>query len=304
MQTCNYFISTRQLEEVLVPLDRAVALIAAAIHDFRHDGVNNVFHIASMSPLAIQYNDTSVLECYHVAEAFKIMKQDLSIDIFQGLCLDEQRSARSLMIDMVLGTDMSKHFEDITLFKAKICPGEDEDFTLSDEISDKKLLLKVMLHTCDVSNPAKERSVMLRWTDRVVEEFFRQGDREKALGLKVSPFMDRESPTLKKQQTGFIEFIVRPLLEVWINIVPCVELDGIKNIQENKKFWEDQGDGIMPADMGPIITELTGEPHPESYPYPETDDASGKSQSIKQKIGSFASQVTSKSLSAQSTDKK
>jgi len=43
------------------------------IHDFRHFGYNNPFLINSQHKLAIKYNDKSVLENFHVAEAFKII---------------------------------------------------------------------------------------------------------------------------------------------------------------------------------------------------------------------------------------
>lgn len=46
----------------------------------------------------------------------------------------------------------------------------------------------------------------------MVEEFCRQGDREKAEGLEVSPMCDRASVTLCNMQLGFIEFVVAPLI--------------------------------------------------------------------------------------------
>lgn len=40
-------------------------LVAAYCHDVGHDGVNNTFHVASGSELALTYNDNSVLENMH-----------------------------------------------------------------------------------------------------------------------------------------------------------------------------------------------------------------------------------------------
>ena len=52
-----------------------------------------------------------------------------------------------------------------------------------------------------------------------MEEFFAQGDRERALGLPISPFMDRTkepvTTTITKCQVGFINVLVRPLLGEW-----------------------------------------------------------------------------------------
>jgi hypothetical protein len=47
MQTCFYFTSCTAIEPLLRPLDKTLLLIAAAIHDYKHDGFNNGFHIAS-----------------------------------------------------------------------------------------------------------------------------------------------------------------------------------------------------------------------------------------------------------------
>jgi hypothetical protein len=46
-------------------------------------------------------------------------------------------------------------------------------------MDDKDLLvvMKSILHTADISNPAKRWAVSRKWSDLVVEEFFLQGDR-------------------------------------------------------------------------------------------------------------------------------
>lgn len=46
--------------------------------------------------------------------------------------------------------------------------------------TDQKLVLQLVLHASDVSNPAKRFATYMRWTDRVVEEFFGEGDKARA----------------------------------------------------------------------------------------------------------------------------
>jgi hypothetical protein len=41
---------------------RLVLLVGGLVHDIDHNGLNNNFHINSQSPLAVLYNDSSVLE--------------------------------------------------------------------------------------------------------------------------------------------------------------------------------------------------------------------------------------------------
>lgn len=41
-----------------------------------------------------------------------------------------------------------------------------------------------------------------RWVERLEEEFFLQGDRERALGLPLSPLFDRTKPGASKSQAS------------------------------------------------------------------------------------------------------
>ena len=53
------------------------------------------------------------------------------------------------------------------------------------------------------------------WSLQVSEEFYRQGDLERRLGLPVTPLCDRYISSVSKIQTGFFRFIAAPLFEEW-----------------------------------------------------------------------------------------
>ncbi|VDK29727.1 unnamed protein product [Anisakis simplex] len=53
-----------------------------------------------------------------------------------------------------------------------------------------------------------------RWTEGVLEEFFRQGDLEFSMGLPYSPLCDRHTVHVADSQIGFIDFIVEPTMMV------------------------------------------------------------------------------------------
>ncbi|TYZ60117.1 hypothetical protein PybrP1_005864 [[Pythium] brassicae (nom. inval.)] len=256
MQTVNYFLIQPELAPFLRPLDRALALLAAGIHDFKHDGFNNSFHILTGSEIALRYNDHAVLENFHVAQSFLVMKA-AACNVLGKLSAEDFKYSREMLIQMVLATDMAKHFEDVALFKANILPaGPDEDLVIKN-VGDKKLLLKMILHTCDVSNPAKDRELMLKWTERVVEEFFVQGDLEKQLALAVSPFMDRDTIVLKKMQVGFADFIVAPLFSVWAQILGNVNAVGYKTLLANREFWSSLADEFKPYMIKDVLRDLS-----------------------------------------------
>jgi len=72
--------------------------------------------------------------------------------------------------------------------------------------------MELVLHCSDISNPFKPFNICAKWADLVVEEFCLQGDKEKALGVEVSPMCDRDQINLCNMQMGFIEFVVAPLI--------------------------------------------------------------------------------------------
>jgi hypothetical protein len=60
-----------EAEKKLNDLEIFVLLLAALCHDVDHPGLNNAFLSASNDPLAIRYNDLSVLESHHASTTIK-----------------------------------------------------------------------------------------------------------------------------------------------------------------------------------------------------------------------------------------
>ena len=55
--------------------DICACYISAACHDVGHVGFTNAYLINTLDPLAILYNDRSVLENYHVSLTYTIMEE-------------------------------------------------------------------------------------------------------------------------------------------------------------------------------------------------------------------------------------
>ena len=77
------------------------------------------------------------------------------------------------------------------------------------------LVLEMAIKLSDINGPCKRRDLHVRWTDRICEEFYEQGDEEAHLGLPISPFMDRSKPQLPKLQESFINHLVAPLCNAY-----------------------------------------------------------------------------------------
>lgn len=203
-----YLTSLPDVAPFLSELDLVSVLIAAIIHDVDHPGLNNNFQIATRNDLALVYNDKSVLENHHVSTAFRMLfAQDEHC--LSALSETQFKTLRETVIDLVLATDISRHFEIVSTFKARA------EVLEEGKRSDVLLVLQMILKCADVSNPAKPETIYQAWAKRVMDEFYLQGDHEKTQRLPVSPFMDREKPAYERCQHGFINFIVLPLFEAF-----------------------------------------------------------------------------------------
>ncbi|CAH1731872.1 unnamed protein product [Aphis gossypii] len=212
-QTVHYMLCQTGLMNWLSDLEIFAMLIAAITHDFEHTGTTNNFHVMSGTEIALLYNDRAVLENYHISSTFRILKDD-DCNILQNLTKEEFREFRTLVIDMVLATDMSFHFQQLKTMKTLLASPE--------PTIDKSKAMSMVLHCADISHPAKEWSLHYRWTCQLLEEFFLQGDMEKKLGLPFSPLCDRNNTLIAESQIGFIEFIVEPSMTVCSDMLELI----------------------------------------------------------------------------------
>ena len=241
MQTVyTIFIKGNMKEKMkLSELDIFSILVAALCHDFKHPGTNNAYNINARTKYAMRYNDLHVLENYHISQTFKVLSNK-KYNIFQNFSPEEYRISRRRMIDAVISTDMAKHTKVLTAAKTKselydIVKGSNftkifEDIP-DDDKNNKQLielynrqqcLLNMIVHSSDISNPAKPDKVSQQWTKRVYDEFFVQGDMEKEKKLPISNFCDRNTTNINKAMIGFISFVVGPTINCLVNLIPEV----------------------------------------------------------------------------------
>eukprot|EP00808_Paulinella_micropora_P008644 g53425.t1 len=262
VQNLFYLLTGSPIKDQLDKVQWFAALIAAAIHDVEHPGLTNLFLTATRHPLAIRYNDQSILENMHCARAFQIMRLE-GCDIMAGLPISDKRRARKQIVEMVLHTDMKHHFGMLASIQSKIAaekaivdatkkgtelpPPRDStkpqqkktQMFANSNSEDMLLLLKVILHVADLGNPAKPETIMTIWTARITEEFFRQGDAERKLGMPISAMMDRTKPNIPNSQVGFIDVIVAPLFKTYAGCAPTSMEAPLELLNANKKFWQE-----------------------------------------------------------------
>lgn len=146
-------------------IDEATALISAACHDLDHPGRSSAFLCNSNSSLAILYNDACVLESHHAALMFHLTLNDEKINIFKNLDRETYKLVRSVIIDMILATEMTRHFEHLAKFVSVF--GTENEHDVHTDSDDNHMLIRRMLIKCaDVSNPARPFRFCSEWAER------------------------------------------------------------------------------------------------------------------------------------------
>ncbi|XP_004852901.1 high affinity cAMP-specific and IBMX-insensitive 3',5'-cyclic phosphodiesterase 8A isoform X2 [Heterocephalus glaber] len=245
-----YFLSRERIKETLDPIDEAAALIAATIHDVDHPGRTNSFLCNSGSELALLYNDLAVLESHHVALAFQLTMGNDRCNIFKNMDRNDYRVLRQSIIDMVLATEMTKHFEHVNKFinsvNKPLAALEENEETDNEEEAihtllrapENRMLIKRMLIKCaDVSNPCRPLQQCIEWAARISEEYFSQTDEEKRKELPVvMPVFDRNTCSIPKSQISFIDYFITDMFDAWDAFVDLPDL--MQHLDNNFKYWK------------------------------------------------------------------
>nr|XP_014995794.2 high affinity cAMP-specific and IBMX-insensitive 3',5'-cyclic phosphodiesterase 8B isoform X4 [Macaca mulatta] len=241
-----FFLGKERVKGSLDQLDEVAALIAATVHDVDHPGRTNSFLCNAGSELAVLYNDTAVLESHHTALAFQLTVKDTKCNIFKNIDRNHYRTLRQAIIDMVLATEMTKHFEHVNKFvnsinkpmAAEIEGSDCECNPAGKNFPENQILIKRMMIKCaDVANPCRPLDLCIEWAGRISEEYFAQTDEEKRQGLPVvMPVFDRNTCSIPKSQISFIDYFITDMFDAWDAFAHLPAL--MQHLADNYKHWK------------------------------------------------------------------
>jgi len=163
-----------EIIKILKKHDVFASFIGVMIHDYEHPGYSNSFIVRTKHPLATRYSDISVLENHHLAAAFTVLFTWPKCNIMENMPYELQLETRSIIIDMVLNSDISKHFTLMTAFKTKL--GNNLN---TESMEDRTLILSVTLRIVSSFKTVRDRHIFYKWMEKFFDEFFKQGDMEK-----------------------------------------------------------------------------------------------------------------------------
>uniref|UniRef100_A0A8C3XLK4 Phosphodiesterase n=1 Tax=Chelydra serpentina TaxID=8475 RepID=A0A8C3XLK4_CHESE len=238
-----FFLGKERVKGNLDHLDEVAALIAATVHDVDHPGRTNSFLCNAGSELAVLYNDTAVLESHHTALAFQLTAKENKCNIFKNIDRNHYRTLRQAIIDMVLATEMTKHFEHVNKFVNSINKpmSDGSDCECAPNVKNfpenQTLIKRMMIKCADVANPCRPLELCIEWAARISEEYFAQTDEEKRQGLPVvMPVFDRKTCSIPKSQISFIDYFITDMFDAWDAFAHLPVL--MQHLAVNYKHWK------------------------------------------------------------------
>ncbi|ORY82446.1 hypothetical protein BCR37DRAFT_347119 [Protomyces lactucae-debilis] len=232
----DHLASQRTLPSAIADLFTPQYILALMIvglgHDVGHPGVNNAFLVATQAPLAVLYNDRSVLENLHGAALSRILCKHWPAT--------QEPVMRKIILELVLSTDMALHFDYMTKFSdinSLLASNELKQNANSASISKLRLIIFAGLVKCaDICNVARPLEVSKLWSSALLREFFNQGYLERSLGMPITKSFDPKQTVQAESQIFFTEMFAIPLFDSLKAALPILE-PLIAQMQSNKAYW-------------------------------------------------------------------
>lgn len=217
-------------EMVFTPLECLALFVACLCHDLDHRGKNNSFMINSASPLAAVYS-TSTMEHHHFNMTITILQHE-GHNIFKHLTSEEYKQVLGDIRHSILATDLALFFGNKDKLKKLSANGE---FKWSNP-EHRRLCNAIVMTACDLCAVCKPFEIQAKVAEDIFEEFYEQGDEEKAHGRNPIPMMDRaKAHELPANQVSFIVGICLPCYDLLQQHIPNAKpmLEGARSNLQN-----------------------------------------------------------------------
>ncbi|KAL7636774.1 UNVERIFIED_CONTAM: hypothetical protein RMT77_012528 [Armadillidium vulgare] len=231
-QAMHCYLQEKMIDQYLTPFEKLAAIIASVCHDLDHPGVNQPFLIATDNHLAALYNNASVLENHHWRCAMGCLWE---CGLLEKWSSSEVEELQEVIKSLILATDITRQNEFLTRFKMY----QDTETMDMTKPECRYFSLQIALKCADICNPCRPWETSRQWSQKICDEFYRQGDYERQLRLPVTSMCDRYTNSVANIQAGFIKFVVSPLFESWDRWLGTpLSKEMVKNLNSNLQRWE------------------------------------------------------------------
>ncbi|CAE6369823.1 unnamed protein product [Rhizoctonia solani] len=276
---------------ILRNVDVFALLLAAVGHDVGHPGLSNAFMTNADTPLSRVFDHKSSLEQLHCALLLRLMHKYgmghllgtrpslptktpsggkaglVSYASSPGLNATYQQQQKSsnesglrqphgfrwLLVQTVLATDMSVHFDWIKRFKEYASSDSTGGLRKVPEDEERLMICQALIKCGDISNPTRPHGVSEHWSRVLLEEWACQATFEQELDLPITVVNVDIANGAKQQaqgQVNFIDIFTQPLFDATADVIP--QLSPIKEqCATNRKLWQARMDSLPQARVPP-----------------------------------------------------
>ena len=227
-------------------LDIFTLIIAAAAHDFKHPGRTNSFYRQNIEvPLYNELKEfNGQLESYHIQESIKLINSNDENNILSKL--DESQKNRFYLVfnNSINSTDNAfngekaeflEKYKDVikakTVDKVKKKLDKLSDNNLDiDEV--KIIVLGILLHAVDISNPTKDYDLFIVWSVKVSAESCNQYNDEVKYKFTKFTSCNKNETEFYAGEKYFLENIIKVFYDPFCNAFSVLE-DLCTNVDSN-----------------------------------------------------------------------
>jgi len=142
--------------------NQLLLLLSCIGHDLNHPGLANTYFAKSRHSLAKATNELSILEHFHTSHLLAILAET---ELLAHFTPANYATFTGKMVEVILSTDMAVHNK---LMKSHVFDDWCKDHLSADQILK---LMKLLVHTCDISNAAQQFNKFKQWGLRISQEF-------------------------------------------------------------------------------------------------------------------------------------
>eukprot|EP00731_Ephydatia_muelleri_P031041 Em0022g555a len=212
-------------------LEVLALFVSCLCHDIDHRGTNNAFQVCSKSPLAALYtSEGSVMERHHLAQTLCILNSP-GCNIFENFSDSDYKRIVGTIQNNILDTDIATHLKKLKFIKEMASCGYDRS-----NPEHHRLMCSLIMTSCDLTSSCKTWESSRAISDLIYQEFFSQGDLEKALGITPIEMMDRDRANIAEQQLRFLDGIAGPAFQLLSQLIP-ESAEAYHALQDNREQW-------------------------------------------------------------------
>lgn len=166
LQATNIYLSKINNGKYKInPIDSYSLLLASIGHDIGHPGITNAFLINNSTPLALYYENISVLEQFH-----HFQFEQIRTPYFEYIKNKDNDEISKLIHSSILATDMARHDSFV-----------DKIPNLDKKSNNFELLACLLIKSADISNVCRPLSPSCKWGLSLGEEFKQVAKLEKSI---------------------------------------------------------------------------------------------------------------------------